>query len=372
MNPFMSTQFYKAIVDHGLDIVTIVDSTGLIRFDSPAVSHVLGYSQEARVGQSLFSLLHPEDRPAAYAAFKQGLASTERQPPFECRCRHRDGRWIDVEAVGTYLHDFPGGPVGLVHTRDLTDRRTLEAQLRHAQKLEPVAQIAASIIHDFNNLITAMAGSAQMLSEIPLPAQAYRHIAQMQSATERAVGLTRQLLTFSYRHAKLDAQPLKVNDSLGTLAGILERVGGKQAQLTCRLDAEDDVVMIGPGLLDQVIVNLVINARDAMPDGGLITLSTRNVTQSPTGRGPATRCLAIQVKDTGTGITDAIKAHIFEPFFTTKPADKGTGLGLPTVCRIVEQAGGRVDVDSVVGQGTTFRIVLPLRQQAAWSLVRGA
>ena len=241
--------------------------------------------------------------------------------------------------------------------------RELEARLRHSQKLEAVGQLAGGIAHDFNNLLTVINGYCDRLGAAlgdgnPLR----RDLDLIQRAGQRAASLTRQLLAFSRRQV-LQPQVLDLNAVVHDIESMLGRLLGEHIAVVTRLTPDLGAVRADPGQIEQVIMNLSINARDAMPDGGSLTLETRNVDIPPADEAragvKAGPYVALVIRDAGLGMDEATLAHVFEPFYTTKETGKGTGLGLPTVYGIVAQSGGNVLIDSVVGEGTTVRVLLP-------------
>lgn len=251
--------------------------------------------------------------------------------------------------------------------------RQSEAQLRQSQKLEAVGRLAGGIAHDFNNLLTIILSYTDMVVGNPgLPVSCRTKIEEVHRAGERAAGLTRQLLAFS-RQQVLQPTVLDVNDVLSGLSRMLGRLLGEDVELHVRLGTQLDAVTADRGQLEQVLMNLVVNARDAMPDGGRITIETSNVTLNasesgdPLGLTPGPHVL-VAVTDTGHGMTEEVQARLFEPFFTTKERGKGTGLGLSTVFGIVKQSGGGIAVQTRPGAGTTFRIYLPRAEGAAESV----
>ena len=344
---------YTAILENSIDLITFVDKDGRIVFDSPSIERLLGVSPAERLGRSIFELIHPEDLPRAQAAFATAMALRKRTPFIELRIRHKDGRWRVFESAGSYVEEG-GVPMGIVHSRDITDRKQLEEQLRQGQKMEALGRLTGAIAHDFNNLLTVILGYAEALlaSEVTLPVRA--ELREIRRASSRAASLTRQLLVFSRRMPAV-LESMDLNHVIFELSPMLRRLLGKTVQLALALNARHSVVKADRGLLDQVLINLLINGRDAMPDGGTMTIATRD---DEDGR------VALEVTDTGQGMPPDVQAKIFEPFFTTKDLGRGTGLGLATVYTIVMQAGGTIDVESVEGQGTTFRISLPLADRS--------
>ncbi|HKS36054.1 MAG TPA: ATP-binding protein, partial [Verrucomicrobiae bacterium] len=256
------------------------------------------------------------------------------------------------------------------YAADITERRSLEAQLRQAQKMESVGQLAAGVAHDFNNLLSIVQGySTLLLDDKDLKNETVEALKQINSATQRATHLTRQLLTFS-RKQTLNIEILDLNEVINSVNRLLRRVIGESVALQFNYSPHLPAVEADTGMMEQVIMNLAINARDAMPEGGQLTIGTKAVEipegyseHNPEARPGRFVCLSIS--DTGCGMDETTLERIFEPFFTTKPAGKGTGLGLATVYGIVKQHRGWIEVQSQVSNGTTFRIYLPASAKAA-------
>ena len=262
------------------------------------------------------------------------------------------------------------------YVEDITDRLNLEAQLRQSQKMESIGQLAAGVAHDFNNMLTVIQGHSGMLLSRPnLPSEVLKCSQAIFFAAERAAGLTRQLLMFSRKNV-MQPKPLDLRAVVGNLSQMLKRVLGETITLEFSPSPELPFVQADIGMIEQVILNLVVNARDAMPHGGTLTISAHPVEWGdayvrthPEARVGAFVCL--RVSDTGCGMDAATMSRIFEPFFTTKEVGKGTGLGLATVYGIVKQHEGWIEVSSEVGKGSTFNVYLPVTQRAAQSAVAG-
>jgi two-component system cell cycle sensor histidine kinase/response regulator CckA len=269
-------------------------------------------------------------------------------------------------SVGVRVERDAGGQV--LHyewsVADITERKRLESELRQAQKLEAIGQLAGGIAHDFNNLLTVITGRSHLaLGQLPADHAVRRHIDLIQTTAERAAALTRQLLAFS-RKQILEPKVLDVNAIVAGLAPMLSRLIGEDLELVAVPAPDLGRVKADPSQLEQVIVNLAVNARDAMPQGGTLSIETGNVEldEAYVSRHPGAstgRFVRLAIRDTGHGMDAAVKARIFEPFFTTKEPGKGTGLGLATVFGIVKQSGGSIGVESEPGQGTTFTVYLP-------------
>ncbi len=290
------------------------------------------------------------------------------------RHRKKDDGVIEVEITSHPLR-FDGHKAQLVLAVDVTERRLLEEQLRQAQKMEAVGQLAGGIAHDFNNLLTAILGYSELLlSRVDKESPMHGDLDEIRKSGERAASLTRQLLAFSRRQV-LDPKVLDVNALVGNLEKMLRRLMGEDVELIALLEPSVGRIRADPGQVDQVLMNFAVNARDAMPRGGTLTIETQNAdldasyAQEHMTVRPGSYVM-IAVTDTGTGMDAATKAHIFEPFFTTKEKGKGTGLGLATVYGIVKQSGGYIWVYSEPGRGTTFKIYFPRVESPAERLSR--
>jgi len=266
--------------------------------------------------------------------------------------------------VSAEAFDLNGKAVALIATLDVSEQRKLEKQLRHAQKLEAVGQFASGVAHDFNNMLTVIQGHTSLhLAAAGLDDEIQRSLTQVSLAAERAASLTRQLLTFS-RKQIVQPRVLDLNLTVSKLLDMLRRVIGEDIELHCEFGASLPPILADESNLEQVVMNLVINARDAMPQGGRIALSTRTAKLAPAdlNRHPMARAgefVCLDIADTGCGMTPEILSHIFEPFYTTKEVGKGTGLGLATVYGIVTQLDGWIEVASKPGEGTRVQIFLP-------------
>ncbi|HWC97284.1 MAG TPA: PAS domain S-box protein [Candidatus Sulfopaludibacter sp.] len=346
-----------------------LDLNGNVTFWNPAAERAFGYSEAEVLGQR--PPIVPDDQRAEYeqwiGLFRGGGSLFEA----ERIRRKKDGARINVLIWTAPLRDAQGHVTGtLVIDSDITDRKLLEEQFRQSQKLEAVGRLAGGVAHDFNNLLTVIIGYVEMLiGEAGHEPNLVEYAQEIQHAATRAAGLTAQLLAFSRRQV---SQPkvMDINAVVTRAMRMLQRVIGEDVEITTHLDPRLGTVKADPTHLDQLLMNLVVNARDAMTHGGRITIDTANVELDEhyvgrhIGVQPGPYAL-LAVSDTGTGMTPEIKSRLFEPFFTTKEAGKGTGLGLSIVYGIVKQNSGEIMVYSEPGQGTTFKVYLPLTEVPA-------
>ena len=346
---------FRSLVNSSSDMITVIDSEGHIVFASPSVERSLVLHENGYDGTPLALLIHPDDRSRA----TQFLAAVARdqapRKPVEWRMRAADGTWMEVETIATGQLDDPDIQGIVLNSRDVTERKRLEAQLRQSQRLESVGQLAGGIAHDFNNFLSVIRGYARFLidgmdDDEPLRSDAE----EIERAAERASRLTSQLLVFS-RHDVVHKRVMDVAEVLSGLTSLLARTLGEDVALHTDVERPLRRVEADPTQIEQVLVNLAVNARDAMPSGGELQIELANVASGP-GDGPAVR---LSVRDTGTGMTADVVEHAFEPFYTTKPKGVGTGLGLATVYGIVTQSGGTIEIDSTPGAGTKIEVLLP-------------
>lgn len=353
-----------------------LDLQGNTTFGNPAAARITGWRTEELLGKPLHDILHharpDEPRYSRKAcrictAFQDGSCSRVDDAVF----RKKDGTSFPVEYATTPIHDKRGEVVGTVVTfQDITERRKLEQQLRQSQKMEAIGKLAGGVAHDFNNLLTAIMGySGLMLTSMERGAPQRKDVEEIKKAACRAAALTRQLLVFSRRQV-LQPKVLDLNAVVANMNTMLPRLIGEDIELVTLLDPGLGQVKADPGQLEQVILNLAVNARDAMPQGGTLTIETANVVLDETyvNQHPAVKAgpyVMLAVSDTGCGMDPETQSRIFEPFFTTKEQGKGTGLGLSTVYGIVEQYCGSIWVYSEQGIGTTFKIYLPRTEEAS-------
>ncbi len=342
-------------------IISIVDLTTQQYIDvSDSYLRLMGLSREQVIGKGYLEL-GVRLEPAELERFVQAV-KTRFDGEFETRFVTPDGRAIDSIQSLEFL-ELEGNPCVVVFCHDITEHKRLEQQLQHAQRMEAVGRLAGGVAHDFNNILTAVRGHSEiLLTVLPDDSPFRRHADQIHRAALRAAALTSQLLAFS-RKQVLQPRTLDLNAVVVNLTAMLRRLIGEHVELRTTLGERLGSVRADAGQLEQVIVNLVINARDAMPSGGVLGIHTENV---DVDAGEATRLsvpmgrwIVLSVSDSGVGMDASTRARIFEPFFTTKEAGKGTGLGLSTAYGIVTQSGGQIVVESAVGQGTVFRVFLP-------------
>jgi PAS domain S-box-containing protein len=343
-------EFSDALVTAANVMVVALDVEGRIVVFNPEGERLTGWKYEELRGRSWFETLCPRDRfPEVEEGFRAWRAALRPLTELaESAILTRDGREIVVSWRNAELREH-GVLIGsLSFGIDVSERMALEEQLRQAQKMEAVGRLAGGIAHDFNNLLTAIGGYSELLLAQLADERARRDVDEIRRAADRAAALTRQLLAFS-RKQMVRPEVLSLNDVVADLEKMLRRLIGEDIELVTALAPGLGLVRADAGQLQQVILNLVVNARDAMPAGGTLTIETRNVDSH----------VALVVRDTGSGIDEEVRPYLFEPFFTTKEPGKGTGLGLATVYAIVEQAGGRIAVESNPGQGAAFEVTLP-------------
>ena len=482
-------EHFRSLIENALDLISILNPDGIIRYVSPSHERILGYRPEELIGANVLSFVHPEDLAATAESFR-GQAATS---SMECRFRHKNGTWRVIESFGRNLAHVPGvqGVVvnardvterkhvedalreanqtlrAVIHTSplpiyttdldgrikswnraahrtfgwaewelldqplpqfpadpeealrmrwaqaerggteigletrcrrqdgslldvsiwsallrdgsgalkgivdvvaDITERKRLEEQLHHSQRLEAIGRLAGGVAHDFNNLLMVISGYSQMLLEaLPPDERAHTDLQQVIKAAERASDLTAQLLAFS-RRQPVSPKILDLNSLVNDLQRMLQRVIGEDIRLTTTLDPHLRRIQADPGQLEQVVLNLAVNARDAMPNGGTLTIETANVhldeayARKHLSPNPGDYAV-LAISDTGAGMDQEVQSHLFEPFFTTKEKGKGTGLGLSTSYGIIKQSGGEITVTSKLGSGTIFHIYLPVAER---------
>ena len=357
----------RAIIDASLDGIVTMDHEGRIAEFSPSAEKIFGFRRSEVIGKPLVDVIVPPAlREQHRAGLARYLATGEERfigKRIDIQGLRADGSLVEVELSITRMPGA-GPPMFSAFLRDITERLKLEEQLRQAQKMEGIGRLAGGIAHDFNNTVGAIVAFADFLQLEVTSEQGKKDLAEIVLAAKRASTLTHQLLAFS-RQQVLQPRVLDLNVVIRKLDPMMRRLIGADITVRERLDASLGAVHADLGQIEQVLVNLVVNARDAMPEGGTLTLETENVVldegyveEGHTGASTGAHVM-LAVSDTGIGMDRETRGRIFEPFFTTKEPGKGTGLGLSTVFGIVKQSGGSIWVYSEPGQGTTFKIFLP-------------
>ena len=359
-----------AIVESSVDAIISKTLDGVITSWNKGAEHMYGYPASEIIGHNISEIVPPErsdELPPILALLRRGRVIGS----FETKRRRKDGTIIDVSVAISPIRDASGAVVGAASVaRDVTERNraktarlATEKQLQQAQRMETMGQLAGGIAHDFNNLLSTMMGFTSFVAEATAQQpELHADVEQIQEAVQRAAELVRQLLLFS---RQTPARPAEVDiTAIIEDAGDLLAASVREVDLQFRLGKSLPLILADRGQLEQVVFNLAVNARDAMPHGGTLTISTAEteLTGEDVLRHPDLRpghYVELTVSDTGTGMSAEVAARIFEPFFTTKPTGKGTGLGLATLRGIVTQAGGAIVVDTEPGRGTTFRILFP-------------
>ncbi len=358
----------RAYLDVAEVLLLVLSPSGEVVLINRKGCRILGYSEADLAGRSwIGTCVRPADRAGAAAVLRDRIAGSG--DPDACQESHvvtRDGKERLIAWRTALLRDRAGAVVGMIQSgEDITERKRLEEQLRQAHKMEAVGQLAGGIAHDFNNLLMVMNGHADILLGRPPDAEEARlHLDVILKTGERAALLTRQLLAFSRRQV-LQPRPLDLNEVVNDMDRMLRRVIPENILTVTALTPVLWHALADRGQIEQAILNLAINARDAMPNGGTLTFETANATLDATTAGsqpfdvrPGPYVL-LAVRDTGCGMPEHVKDHLFEPFYTTKPAGAGTGLGLATVFGIIKQSNGHIEVKSEEGRGTTIRLYLP-------------
>ncbi len=360
---------FRTIIESASEIVSILDATGIMRYASPALTPATGWEQEQMVGYNPIERVHPDDRASVLQIFRDILKEPGETHRVQYRSQHADGSWRTLLSAARNLLDDPSVNGIVVTSRDVTEWVELQARLQQSQRIEAVGRLAGGVAHDFNNLLTVIRGNAQaLLAAGRLPDALREEMDEIAQAADRAATLTRQLLAFS-RQQVLQPRVLDLNTVVRGLWTLLQRLVGEGVTLDLHAGESLGAVTADPVQVEQVLINLAVNARDAMPDGGRLHIETESVTadaefarqHEPMSAGPYVR---LQVSDTGTGMDATTMARAFDPFFTTKSMGHGTGMGLATVYGIVKQSGGYIWVESTLGVGTTFTIYFPVSAPA--------
>ena len=366
-----SREYFQSLIEQARDLITVVDDRGVVLYQSPSSAFVLGLLPAAIVDHSLFDFIVDEDVARAKELLAAAFDGNEAASSGEFALRHAKSGTRALDVVASRIPSVGGSRRVVLNARDVTERlhatealRERDRQLRQAQKMEAVGRLAGGIAHDFSNVLTVITGACERLQDkAGSVSGAAIDIETILRNSDRAASLTRQLLAFS-RQQTLAPQPLDLGALVRKATHLLKRLIGEDIELALDIPQQVFAVEADPTQLEQVLMNLAINARDAMVDGGSLRISIRTASVDEpfaTSHPPMTagEFALLEVTDTGTGMTPEIQARAFEPFFTTKDPAHGTGLGLSTVYGIIKQSGGYIWIDSEPGRGTTFRIFLP-------------
>ncbi len=373
-----SEERYRRLAENASDVIWTMDLGLNFTYISPSCLALRGYTVKEHMSQTPRDMLTPESFGLVMEAFEremkleeEGLREPNRPVTLTMEQYHKDGHTIWAEVTMTMLHGQDGKATGILGvTRDVTERiraeeerASLEEQLIQSQKMEAIGRLAGGVAHDFNNILTGITGYSEMaLAALKPDDPLYADVQEIRKAGERAVGLTNQLLAFS-RKQIISPRLIRIDESLEVSRKMLERIIGEDVRLEFKPAESLWAIMADPAQIDQILVNLAVNARDAMPEGGKLVIETMNASiaeEFASGKeaGPGNYVL-LAVSDNGQGMDAEVRQRIFEPFFSTKPMGKGTGLGLSTVYGVTKQNGGFIEVDSEPGAGTTFKIYFP-------------
>jgi PAS domain S-box-containing protein len=361
------TSYLTALIENSPLAIMVLDSEQKVQLCNPAFERLFQSMPRENIGKPVAALF-PNEKTLPEASATSGTTSDDTPVSLPIRRKRKDGSFVDVELylVPLTVQGRVLGSLGIY--QDVTGQRMLERQLRMAQKMEAVGRLSGGIAHDFNNLLGVIIGYIQVIKRTLVPGQpSYEYAEEIEKAGQRAVSLTRQLLAFS-RQQVLEPVILNLNTLVSEMEKMLPRLIGEDIQLNLILDPVIGQVKADPGQIEQVVMNLAVNARDAMPEGGRLTIQTANAdldaafAREHPGSVPGPY-VVLAVTDTGTGIDPETQAQIFEPFFTTKGRDKGTGLGLATVYGVVKQSSGYITVESEKGKGALFTVYLPRSEQ---------
>ena len=387
-----SEEYFRALIEYASDMVAVFDERGILRYASPSFGRVLGYDAEDRLARTAFDLVHPDDIKALRHRVKRLIRHVGSSTTIELRVRHVDGSWRILALSVRNLTHLPAVGGFVANARDVTAVRAAESAVRErdeelyrARKMDAIGTLAGGIAHDFNNLLTAIQGHADLvLGDMPSDQASRRDVLQIQAAASRAASLIRQLLAFG-RRLVLRPELFDLNVLISDMQKMLVRLAGDTVRLRTELAASPPYVQADPARIEQVILNLALNAREAMPGGGQLTIRTDNVmldaTEARHHELPRGRYVRLSVTDTGSGIPASALPHVFDPFFTTKGEEgAAAGLGLSTVYGIIKQSGGNVTVTShtyesvaagsAAESGTTFIVLLGQATQPASRVVQ--
>jgi PAS domain S-box-containing protein len=368
-----SEERFRALIERSTDLIQVLDAEGRVQFWSQSSTEALGWTAEEMIGRRALDLVHEADRRRVGSLLQALLREPGATARDTFRLQHRDGTWRQVESVARNLLHDPAVRGVVVNSRDMTAQHSLEQQLRQSQKLESLGRLAGGVAHDFNNILTVILGCAEALkrNRTLQTTEVVEDVDEIAAAGGRARDLTRQLLAFA-RKQVIAPVPLDLGSVVRGCQKMLARLLGEDVELRVELEPAPWTMHADPSQIEQILFNLAVNARDAMPTGGQLVITTRNRTvtvgdaQAEEGLQPGD-WVQLLVGDTGVGMSPEVQAHLFEPFFTTKEQGKGTGLGLAMVYGIVTQVGGHVHVKSEPESGTVVQMCFPRVSQAAVS-----
>jgi PAS domain S-box-containing protein len=364
-----SERRFRLLIQDLSDVILVLAYDGTLYYTSHSAIRIFGYEPHDLIGRNIFSLIHPDDQHLFRDCLEKSATQEGGSFATEFHLRQKDGTWISLEATGNPMSDDPSAGRTLLTCRDVTERRRLEHELSQSQKMEAIGRLAGGIAHDFNNILAIIGGYSEIIAGQLHPQDPLRKSADSVLKTvERGAALTKRLLSFS-RKQVMSPRNLDLNAVLDDISKILPRLLGEEIELAVLPGRNIGMIYTDPVQLEQVLMNLALNSRDAMPSGGKLTIRTSNVDfdDSNDPLQPfivAGSYVLLSVSDTGCGMTEEIKSHVFEPFFTTKEQGKGTGLGLSIVYGIVKRSGGYIVVESEPNAGATFTIYFP-RVEAA-------
>ncbi|MFP3948849.1 MAG: ATP-binding protein [Longimicrobiales bacterium] len=359
---------YRALVENLDQVITVLAADGTVRYESASIERILGYDPDELTGSNMLELIHPDDR----ADIVRALGEIHEEPRAtrigEVRFRHADGGWRPLDYTAKNLLEEPAVEGIVVVSRDVSTRKALERQARQAERLDALGRLAGGVAHDFNNVLAAIQGSAGLAADVLEEDHPAREdVDEVLTAAERGARLTRQLLTFS-RGRTTERTLIDPSRVIGEMTDLLRRLAGRDIELVTELDGDVPPILADQSELEQVVLNLVVNARDATPERGRVTVRVSGPEPLGENTVPVEQqvrdaYVVLEVTDTGSGIPPEVRDRIFEPLFTTKPEGKGTGLGLSTVYGVVVRSGGRIGLRTGVGEGTTFSVYLPVADE---------